>query len=212
MPWEVDALDHCPRSRHKSFMFYRRDATRVSLAYRYHNPQWDLERNRLVYGEDHNVEGIGGNMTIWLEVAGSLHKNLLIPEKSLNATLSRLKSLLDHRCLFEVEPWFEARVPTLENIAVFLTEKIDRDWHSLTVEENENWRVQLFFDRRPPLLTRICFDGFTKTELSVEGTVDSESGLIASRAKMRTLSENSPEVRFFRIEKPGQGALERRLS
>ena len=189
-------------------MFYRRDAVRVSLAYRYHNPNWDLARNRAVYGEDHNVEGIGANMTIWLEVAGEPMNDLLIPEKSLAGTLAQLKAALDHRCLFEVEPWFFARIPTLENIALFLTEKIDRPWHSLTIEESENWRVQLFSQSSEALLTAISYDGFVKTEVSVGGLIDPESGLVAPRG---LINRRYPNVVFFRIENPQRTAFEQQF-
>jgi 6-pyruvoyl-tetrahydropterin synthase len=184
-------------------MFYRRDATRVSLAYRYHNPNWDLARNHAVYGDDHNVEGIGANMTIWLEVAGELDAatQLLIPENSLQPALSRLKSLLDHRCLFEVEPWFRNRVPTLENIVIFLSERIDRPWHSLTVQENENWRVQILNGQPELLVTYMWMDGFTKMEATAQAVLDEETGLARSRENMR----------LFRVEKAGKNATECRF-
>jgi 6-pyruvoyltetrahydropterin/6-carboxytetrahydropterin synthase len=176
----------------------RKDAIRVSLAYRYHQPQWDLDRNLSVYGADHNVEGIGGNMTIWLEMAGQPNPetHLLIPEKSLNPTLAELKSRLDHRCLFEVEPWFESRVPTLENIALFLAEKIGRkDWHSLTVEENENWRVQVFRSNQKPRLTFSTRIEGTRMEITIEGDVDPVSGLILPRAALQLRLPNLISVR-----------------
>ena len=188
-------------------MFYRRDATRVSLAYRYHNPNWDLVRNQAIYGDDHNVEGIGGNLTIWLESAGEIDTDsvLLVPENSLQPTLERLKASLDHRCLFEVEPWFERRVPTLENIALFLAEKINRPWHSLTVEENENWSVQIFSSGADAILTKRWREGFAQYAVAVKGPIDSESGLIVPRALVR---KESPEVMFFRIENPDKTAFE----
>src|SRR5580704_14996791 len=125
-------------------MFYLREATYASLAYRHHNPDWDLARNLTVYGEDHSVVGLGANMTIWLEVAGDLQPKtgLLIPENSLAPHLQRAKELLDHRSLFDVEPWFQSHVSTLENIALFLRDSIWSQppprgrWHRLTLEEN----------------------------------------------------------------------------
>lgn len=170
-------------------MFKRKDATRVSLAYRYHNPKWDLAQNLLIYGADHNVEGIGGNLSLWLEVAGAIdaQTRLLIPEKSLDGSLARLKSRLDHRCLFEAEPWFADHVPTLENIAIFLTQNLplNRDWYSLTVEENENWRVQLFKQERLPQLTYSILQNGLRFEITIEGPVDPESGLIERRASLQ---------------------------
>jgi|GEM_PF-3698413 len=173
-------------------MLKRKDATRVSLAYRYHNPNWDLAQNLLVYGRDHNVDGIGGNLTLWLEMAGEPDANtqLLIPEKSLDATLAQLKSCLDHRCLFEVESWFESRVPTLENIALFLAEKLSGvEWYSLMIEENENWRVQIFRQSRTPRLTYSTTENSVRFEVTVDGEIDGPSGLIVRREPMQSAIE-----------------------
>jgi 6-pyruvoyl-tetrahydropterin synthase len=195
-------------------MYFRRDATRVSLAYRYHNPQWDLAQNRTVYGEAHSIDGLGANMTIWLEVKGDLQPDsqLLIGEHDLRAMLARLKSLLDHRCLFEAEAWFQHRVPTLENIAIFLSEKIDHPWHSLTVQENENWRVKILSTSPEMLITYTWMDGFTKMEVTTKGQVDPVSGLAFSRERIKRLRQDLPERVLFRIEKPGKNATELRQS
>src|SRR5258708_1864752 len=94
-------------------MLARMDHTRVSLAYRYHNPSWDLPRNLVEYGEDHSPDGLGANMRIGLEVVGE--KDLVVPEGSFAGYLALVKECLDHRCLYEVEPWFNSHIPTLEN-------------------------------------------------------------------------------------------------
>src|SRR5205807_1395247 len=97
------------------------------------------------------------------------------------------KLLLDHRCLFEVEPWFDNRVPTLENIAIFLIEKIWSKppaagaWKSLTLEENRFWRVQLFKDESMPELTYSYSIGALKLEATIAAPVNPDSGLIAKR-------------------------------
>lgn len=148
-------------------MLYRKIATHVSLAYRYHNPRRDLNQNRATYGDDHSVEGIGANMTIWLE--------------SQPAMLEQAKRLLDHRCLFEVEPWFEARVPTLENIALFLCQKLAVE--RLVVEENAGWRVEVF-DRRWQLTHAFRRGGWTLAA-TVEDDIDAETGLLIERNRFR---------------------------
>lgn len=173
-------------------MLKRKDATRVSLAYRYHNPNWDLAQNLLVYGSDHSVAGIGGNLTLWLEMAGEVdsRSQLLIPEKSLDSALAELKSRLDHRCLFEVEPWFESRVPSLENIALFLAVSLTRsDWYSLTVEENENWRVQIFRLKQKNRLTYSSFHNSMRFDVTLEGEIDPVSGLMVRREPVRATIE-----------------------
>jgi 6-pyruvoyltetrahydropterin/6-carboxytetrahydropterin synthase len=198
----------------------RKDATRVSLAYRYHNPSWDLTRNLAVYGENHSVDGVGGNLVVWLEVMANPTgpHALVVPEKSLNPVLAHLKSRLDHRCLFEVEPWFKSRVPTLENIALFLSEQIQiKNWYSLTVEENENWRVQIFRETLKPRLTYTRFIGFGQIEATVEGEIDSDSGLLMQRKMMeealkrqppKDLLQRLPGLVALRVTNPQRKAVE----
>jgi hypothetical protein len=179
-------------------MFSRRDATYASLAYRYHNPDWDSVRNREVYGDDHSAVGIGANMTIWLEVEGELerHFHFLIPENGLAPHLQYAKQLLDHRCLFEAEPWFQKRVPTLENIARFLEESVGRrplvrgKWRRLTLEENEHWRVDVLAGQCQ-LIHTFEKNGW-KIEATVAGPVDAESGLLLERNRFRAAIERSP--------------------
>ena len=161
-------------------MFIRQEAVRVSLAYRYHNPNWDTAKNKLVYGADHNVIGLGANMTVWLKAQGMLNAKteMLVGETFFTDSLATAKRLLDHRCLFEVEPWFESRVPTLENIAVFVAESLH--WPQLRVEENASWMVEI--NKKGGTLFHSFAVEACRMQIGITGAVDPDSGLIAPRA------------------------------
>jgi hypothetical protein len=162
-------------------MFTRREAVRVSLAYRYHNRNWDRAKNEAIYGADHNEVGLGANMTIWLAAEGPLGPDkLVVGENFFAAELAKAKSLLDHRCLFEVEPWFHERVATLENIALFLSEKLGRQ--TLTLEENAHWSVDL--NEGAAMLKYAFLFEASQIIIAVRRPIDLESGLIASRSEI----------------------------
>jgi hypothetical protein len=187
------ALDHLVLSGHIKRMYLRREAVHVSVAYRYHNPSWDLVRNRSVYGEDHSEIGLGANMSIWLQVGVprlSAHK-LIGPDSLLQKPLGEIHRLLDQRCLFEAEPYFTRHVPTLENIAQFLSERIwsfslgVANWHSLRIEENQEWCVEVYRSGQRPRLTHRFSRHQWRIEATIEGKIDVVNGLLVQRSVMR---------------------------
>ena len=193
-------------------MVTRREAVWASLAYRYHNPRWDMDRNRAIYGDDHSVEGVGANMTIWLEAGGELDPktSLLLPERSLARHLAAAKNLLDHRCLFNVESWFESKVPTPENIAFFIMERIGRmqppagRWTAVVLEENDRWS---FLVRPGSDRLLLCYrsSGDDSTmELHFEGVPDLESGLLIRRSELieavQSIKTSQPDSFFMALQ------------
>lgn len=166
-------------------MLRRSFVTHVSLAHRYHNPRWDESRNRRAYGEEHNHDGIGANMRVWLEVEGEPAEGIFQPFGLY------VKELLDHRCLFDAEPWFETRISTLENIAVFVAEKIAKRlppagrWSAVTIE-SADWSARVpvgSAENMIRLTHRLIRDEWT-VEAGIDARVDLESGLAAIRSEM----------------------------
>src|SRR5262249_37638396 len=100
----------------------------ASLAQRYWNPSWTLEKNRQIYGREASDEGVGGNLRIELEVEGD--------GDSLSTLLASLKSEIDHRTLFGPGSPFENRPSTLENLTEYLAGLLPNGgWSRLTVWE-----------------------------------------------------------------------------
>jgi hypothetical protein len=172
-------------------MFVRRDCTRASLAYRYHHPGWDSACNAKEYGALHGEIGVGGNMTVWLEVEAPLddHNCLIVFEKSLDLYLQKAKLLLDHRCLFEAEPWFKDRPATPEIIAFFLREKIFCQraprgrWSRLVLEENSQFLFAIAAEGDEMLMTyRFDWESI-KIAVTLTGLVSS-AGLLINRTEL----------------------------
>ncbi len=85
---------------------------RVSVAHRYNHGLWSQERNLEVYGDEASFEGLGNNLIV--EFAGD------------SEDARRVKKLLDHRCLYKDEPRFLEVASTLERIAQWMANELNR--------------------------------------------------------------------------------------
>jgi 6-pyruvoyltetrahydropterin/6-carboxytetrahydropterin synthase len=98
-----------------------------NAAHRLFNPSWTEERNREVFGKCSNPYYHGHNYELIVEVKGEID-----PETGYVIDLHRLSNLIkdrileyfDHRNLNEEIPEFRDRIPTAENIAVHIWERL----------------------------------------------------------------------------------------
>ncbi len=96
---------------------------RVSFcaAHRYHNPAWSLEKNREIFGPCNNQFGHGHNYELEVTVRGDVD-----PETGMVVNLSEIAAVLheevfarmDHRHLSEELPEWKSKIPTTENLAI----------------------------------------------------------------------------------------------
>jgi 6-pyruvoyltetrahydropterin/6-carboxytetrahydropterin synthase len=97
-----------------------------SASHRYHNPAWSQERNRTVFGRCNNPYGHGHNYLLDVTVQG-----IVDPKTGMVVNLYDLKRVLlavieefDHKDLNTDTPVFQGRIPTTENLAVVLWDRI----------------------------------------------------------------------------------------
>ena len=98
-----------------------------SAAHRLGRDDWDDARNREVFGLCSNPNWHGHNYTLEVTVAGEPDA-----ETGYVIDLARLKAVLEERILRHVDhrnlnldvPWFAERLPSAENIAVFIWEQL----------------------------------------------------------------------------------------
>ena len=98
-----------------------------NAAHRLHNPARSAEWNRTTFGPCNNPNYHGHNYELDALVEGEIH-----PDTGYVLDVGVLKgiveatvlSVLDHRNLNLDVPWFENRIPSAENIAVFCWEQI----------------------------------------------------------------------------------------
>jgi 6-pyruvoyltetrahydropterin/6-carboxytetrahydropterin synthase len=114
-------------SRRAGTVYISRKA-RFSASHRYHNPAWSAERNREVFGACNNPFGHGHNYEVEATVAGPVdpQTGMVLNLREIDEVLqSQVVSRMDHRHLNEELPEWRDRVPTTENLAVAIWERIE---------------------------------------------------------------------------------------
>ena len=97
-----------------------------SASHRYHNPAWSDRRNTDVFGKCNNPHGHGHNYLLEVTVVGAvdLVTGMVVNLYDLKQVLEGVLVEFDHKNLQEDTPYFTGRIPTTENLAVVLWDKI----------------------------------------------------------------------------------------
>ena len=139
-------------------MVYLTRKIEFSASHLYHNPSFSAEENRRVFGKCNNPHGHGHNYVLEVTVAGEPD-----PATGMVLDLKELKSILnahvvesfDHRFLNKEVPPFDRTIPTVENIAIEIWNRIHPSLsrppaklHSVRVYETPDLYVDYFGDSR----------------------------------------------------------------
>src|ERR1019366_4745039 len=100
-------------------MIYLTRKAEFSAPHDYANPEWTPEENLRVFGKCANLNGHGHNYTLEVTVAGPVDA-----ATGFVIDLKRLKDILN----LEV-PEFASRVPTTENLAVAIWQRLHSHLH-----------------------------------------------------------------------------------
>ena len=98
-----------------------------SAAHRYHNPTWNEEKNRQVFGPCNHRYGHGHNYELEATVVGDVdpETGMVMNLRDLDAVLKEVVvARLDHRHLNEELPEWKENIPTTENLAVDLWRRL----------------------------------------------------------------------------------------
>jgi len=101
--------------------------THFSAAHRLSLPTLTLEQNSEIYGKCSRPSGHGHNYKLWVTVRGEID-----PRTGMVVELKQLAELiettivdeLDHTFLNQDIPYFQAIVPTAENIAIYIRDRL----------------------------------------------------------------------------------------
>jgi 6-pyruvoyltetrahydropterin/6-carboxytetrahydropterin synthase len=99
-----------------------------SAAHYYWNQDWDEAENQRVFGKCSNRNGHGHNYTLEVTVRGEVSPltGFVVDLKQLKDVIHReVVDVYDHRHLNLEIPEFRNRVPTVENIALSVWERLD---------------------------------------------------------------------------------------
>jgi 6-pyruvoyltetrahydropterin/6-carboxytetrahydropterin synthase len=112
---------------------------------------WTQEQNRAAFGEEANPYGHGHNYVLEVTLGGTVDPvtGMIVDLKDVKAVLNReVVDVMDHRYLNAEVPPFDKVVPTAENVAKNIWERLQPHFSSDTVQlknvrlwENENLYV-----------------------------------------------------------------------
>ena len=108
-------------------MVYLTRKCEFSAAHYYHNPEFSPEENQRVFGKCNNPNGHGHNYTLEVTVKGEVdpRSGFVVDLKDLKDVLEReVLSALDHRFLNKEVPEFRDRIPTTENLAIAIWDRL----------------------------------------------------------------------------------------
>jgi 6-pyruvoyltetrahydropterin/6-carboxytetrahydropterin synthase len=110
-------------------MIYLTRKCEFSASHFYHNPQWSEEENLRTFGKCANLNGHGHNYTLEVTVKGEIDPvtGFVVDLKKLKDILNReVVDAMDHRHLNKEVPEFATKIPTSENIAIAIWQRLEQ--------------------------------------------------------------------------------------
>jgi 6-pyruvoyltetrahydropterin/6-carboxytetrahydropterin synthase len=108
-------------------MIYLTRKAEFSASHYYHNPAFTPEENLRVFGKCSNLNGHGHNYTLEVTVKGEVNPNtgFVVDLKDLKDTMNReVVDAMDHRHLNKEVPEFAKQIPTTENLAIAIWQRL----------------------------------------------------------------------------------------
>ena len=110
-------------------MVYLTRKCEFSASHYYHNPAFTPEENRRVFGKCANLDGHGHNYTLEITVKGDVDNTtgFVVDLKQLKDVLNdEVVEAMDHRHLNKELPEFATQIPTTENLAIAIWNRLDK--------------------------------------------------------------------------------------
>jgi len=108
-------------------MVYLTRRAEFSASHYYHNPQFTPEENQRVFGKCNNPHGHGHNYILEVTVKGEVdpRSGFVVDIKQIKDVLNReVLDAMDHRFLNKEVPEFRDQIPTTENLAVAIWNRL----------------------------------------------------------------------------------------
>jgi 6-pyruvoyltetrahydropterin/6-carboxytetrahydropterin synthase len=99
-----------------------------SASHYYHNPEFTSEENRRIFSKCNNPHGHGHNYTLEVTVRGNIDQRsgFVVDLKQLKEVMQReVLDAMDHRFLNKEVPEFANRIPTTENLAIAIWQRLE---------------------------------------------------------------------------------------
>jgi 6-pyruvoyltetrahydropterin/6-carboxytetrahydropterin synthase len=111
----------------KNGVVYLTRKAEFSASHYYHNPELSAEENRRLFGKCNNPHGHGHNYLLEVTVKGKVdaRSGFVLDLKELKEILHReVLEAMDHRLLNKEVPEFREQIPTTENLAIAIWERL----------------------------------------------------------------------------------------
>src|SRR5215469_8166804 len=108
-------------------MVYLTRKAEFSASHYYHNPAFTADENRRIFGKCNNPNGHGHNYTLEVTVKGYVDRQsgFVVDLKQLKEIMNReVLDALDHRFLNKEVAEFETTIPTTENLAIAIWNRL----------------------------------------------------------------------------------------
>src|SRR5690349_5600603 len=108
-------------------MVYLTRKCEFSASHYYHNPEFSAAENQRIFGKCANLNGHGHNYTLEVTVKGDIDPTtgFVVDLKQLKDILNReVMDAMDHRHLNKEVPEFADQIPTTENIAIAIWDRL----------------------------------------------------------------------------------------
>ncbi len=109
-------------------MIYITRKCEFSASHYYHNPDLSPEENRRLFGKCNNPNGHGHNYTLEVTLKGEVdpRSGFVLDLKQLKEILNReVLDVMDHRFLNKEVPEFRTQIPTTENLAISIWQRLE---------------------------------------------------------------------------------------
>ncbi len=108
-------------------MVYLTRKAEFSASHYYHNPEFTAEENKRIFGKCNNPNGHGHNYTLEVTVKGAVDRRsgFVVDLKELKEIMNReVIEALDHRFLNKEVAEFAQSIPTTENLAISIWNRL----------------------------------------------------------------------------------------
>jgi 6-pyruvoyltetrahydropterin/6-carboxytetrahydropterin synthase len=109
-------------------MVYLTRKAEFAASHYYHNPAWSAEENQRTFGKCANLNGHGHNYTLEVTVKGEVDSvtGFVVDLKELKQTMqNEVLEAMDHRFLNKEVPEFLTQIPTTENLAIAIWQRLE---------------------------------------------------------------------------------------
>jgi 6-pyruvoyltetrahydropterin/6-carboxytetrahydropterin synthase len=108
-------------------MVYLTRKAEFSASHFYHNPELSAEENQRIFGKCNNAHGHGHNYTLEVTVSGQVdpRSGFVVDLRQLKEIMNReVIDVLDHRFLNKEIAEFSVSIPTTENLAISIWNRL----------------------------------------------------------------------------------------